>query len=88
MVVGNYTTLLICIVIPYFSDCSIIERYSQHIGRKDNLTIVENDKSLSFNVKRVYYLYGVTDSESLGTQHPQRVGSVLHCSFRLFYCYA
>lgn len=48
-------------------DCSIIELDKHHSDRKGNLTVVENEKTLPFNVKRVYYLYDVPGGESRGS---------------------
>ena len=47
-------------------DCSIVELDRHHSDRKGNLTVVENGKTLPFNVKRVYYLYDVPGGESRG----------------------
>lgn len=49
------------------SDCSIIELDKHHSDRKGNLTVVENGITLSFDVKRVYYLYDVPGGESRGS---------------------
>ena len=48
-------------------DCSIVELDKHHSDRKGNLTVVENGKTLSFDVKRVYYLYDVPAGESRGS---------------------
>ena len=48
-------------------DCSIIEFDKHHSNRKGNLTVVENGKTLPFDVKRVYYLYDVPGGESRGS---------------------
>lgn len=37
-------------------DCTIIEFDRHHSNRKGNLTVVENDKTVPFDVKRTYYL--------------------------------
>ena len=47
-------------------DCSIIELDKHHSDRKGNLTVVQNDETLPFNVKRVYYIYDVPGGESRG----------------------
>ena len=46
-------------------DCSIIE-IDKHHHEKGNLSVVENGKTIPFNVKRVYYLYDVPGGESRG----------------------
>lgn len=47
-------------------DCSMIELDRHHSDRRGNLTVVENGKTLPFDVKRVYYLYDVPGGESRG----------------------
>lgn len=47
-------------------DCSIIELNKHHSDRKGNLSVVENDTSVPFDVKRTYYLYDVPGGESRG----------------------
>lgn len=47
-------------------DCSMIELDKHHSDRKGNLTVVENEETLPFDVKRVYYLYDVPGGESRG----------------------
>ena len=48
-------------------DCSMIELDRHHSDRKGNLTVVENGRTLPFDVKRVYYLYDVPGGESRGS---------------------
>lgn len=47
-------------------DCSIIELSQHHSDRKGNISVVENGKTLPFDVKRVYYIYDVPGGESRG----------------------
>lgn len=47
-------------------DCSIIELNKHHSDRKGNLSVVENEVSVPFDVKRTYYLYDVPGGESRG----------------------
>lgn len=47
-------------------DCSIVELDKHHSDRKGNLSVVENGKTLPFDVKRIYYLYDVPGGESRG----------------------
>ena len=49
------------------NDCKIIELDKHHSDRKGNLTVVENGKTLPFDVKRAYYLYDVPGGESRGS---------------------
>ena len=48
-------------------DCTIIELDKHHSERKGNLTVVENSKTIPFDVKRVYYLYDIPGGESRGS---------------------
>lgn len=47
-------------------DCTMVELDKHHSDRKGNLTVVENGKTLPFDVKRTYYLYDVPGGESRG----------------------
>ena len=47
-------------------DCTIIDLDRHHSNRKGNLTVVENNKTIPFDVKRTYYLYDVPGGESRG----------------------
>ena len=44
----------------------MIELDKHHSDRKANLTVVENRKTVPFDVKRAYYLYDVPGGESRG----------------------
>lgn len=46
-------------------NCTIIE-LNKHSHSKGNITVVENFKTIPFDVKRVYYLYDVPGGESRG----------------------
>lgn len=46
-------------------DCTIIE-LNKHHSRQGNISVVENNKDVPFDVKRVYYLYDVPGGESRG----------------------
>lgn len=46
-------------------DCTIIE-LDKHHHEKGNITVVENNDTVPFDVKRVYYLYDVPSGESRG----------------------
>ena len=52
-------------------DCKVIELDKHHSDRKGNLSVVENGKTLPFDVKRAYYLYDVPGGESRG-EHAHR----------------
>ena len=46
-------------------DCTIIELNKHHVPQ-GNISVVENNKDVPFEVKRVYYLYDVPGGESRG----------------------
>jgi hypothetical protein len=46
-------------------DCSIIE-IDKHHHEKGNISVVENDVTIPFEVERVYYLYDIPGGESRG----------------------
>lgn len=47
-------------------DCTIVELSRHHSERKGDLSVVENGRTLPFDVRRVYYLYDVPGGESRG----------------------
>lgn len=47
-------------------DCTMVELDKHHSKRNGNLTVVENGKTLPFDVKRSYYLYDIPGGESRG----------------------
>lgn len=47
-------------------DCSILELKRHHSDRKGDLTVVENGKTLPFEVRRIFYLYDVPGGEDRG----------------------
>tara|TARA_B110000971_G_scaffold117350_1_gene120249 strand:- start:6431 stop:6841 length:411 start_codon:yes stop_codon:yes gene_type:complete len=46
-------------------DCSIIE-IDKHHHQKGNISVIENNETIPFEVKRVYYLYDVPGGEKRG----------------------
>ena len=46
-------------------DCSIIELDKRH-HEKGNITVVENNQEIPFEVKRIYFLYDVPGGEARG----------------------
>ena len=48
-------------------DCTMVDLDKHHSDRKGNLSVVENGKTLPFDVKRVYYLYDVPGGENRGS---------------------
>jgi len=47
------------------NDCSIIE-LDKHHHDKGNISVVENNREVPFEAKRIYYLYDVPGGESRG----------------------
>ena len=46
-------------------DCSMVEM-DKHHPETGNITVIENGKTIPFDVKRVYYLYDIPGGESRG----------------------
>lgn len=46
-------------------DCSMVEM-DKHHHETGNITVIENGKTIPFDVKRVYYLYDIPGGESRG----------------------
>ena len=46
-------------------DCSILQLRKIH-SREGNITIVENNKDVPFDIRRIYYLYDIPGGESRG----------------------
>lgn len=47
-------------------DCTMIELNKHHSDRKGNISVVENNVTVPFGIKRTYYLYDVPGGESRG----------------------
>lgn len=47
-------------------DCTVLNLSRHHSDRKGNLSVIENNISIPFEVKRAYYLYDVPGGESRG----------------------
>lgn len=58
-------------------DCSILELDRHHSNRKGSLSVVENGKTLPFDVKRVYYLYDVPGGESRGAHAHKKLSQLI-----------
>ncbi len=58
-------------------DCTMIELDRHHSDRKGNLTVVENGKTLPFDVKRVYYLYDVPGGENRGAHAHRELNQLI-----------
>ena len=46
-------------------ECTIIE-FDKHHSTKGNLSVIENQKDIPFDIKRIYYLYDVPGGEKRG----------------------
>lgn len=58
-------------------DCTIIELDKHHSDRKGNLTVVENNKEVPFEVHRTYYLYDVPGGESRGAHAHRELSQLI-----------
>ena len=58
-------------------DCCVINLDKHHSDRKGNLSVVENDVTLPFEVKRIYYLYDVPGGESRGSHAHKELSQLI-----------
>ena len=58
-------------------DCTMVELDKHHSDRKGNLTVVENGKTLPFDVKRVYYIYDVPGGENRGAHAHRELSQLI-----------
>lgn len=58
-------------------DCTIIELDKHHSDRKGNITVVENDQDVPFEVRRTYYLYDVPGGESRGAHAHKELSQLI-----------
>lgn len=58
-------------------DCTIIELDKHHSERMGNLSVVQNDETVPFAVKRVYYLYDVPGGESRGAHAHRNLSQLI-----------
>lgn len=58
-------------------DCSVIELDKHHSDRKGNITVVENDRDVPFEVRRTYYLYDVPGGESRGAHAHRELSQLI-----------
>ena len=57
-------------------DCTIIE-LSKHHAPQCNISVVENDIDIPFDIKRVYYLYDVPGGESRGAHAHKELSQLI-----------
>jgi hypothetical protein len=58
-------------------DCTIIEFDKHHSDRRGNISVVENNFTIPFDVKRVYYLYDVPGGESRGAHAHKKLSQLI-----------
>ncbi|MBQ9659081.1 MAG: WxcM-like domain-containing protein [Clostridia bacterium] len=58
-------------------NCTIIELSKHHSDRKGNISVVENDKTVPFEVKRVYYLYDIPGGEERGAHAHKELSQLI-----------
>jgi hypothetical protein len=58
-------------------DCTIIQLDQHHSDRKGNITVVENGKTVPFDVKRTYYLYDIPGGESRGAHAHKELSQLI-----------
>ncbi len=57
-------------------DCTVLE-LSKHPRKEGNLTVVENGRSVPFDVQRVYYIYDVPGGASRGAHAHYRLKQLI-----------
>ena len=57
-------------------DCSIIE-FSKHHAPQGNISVVENNKDVPFEIKRTYYLYDVPGGVSRGAHAHRELSQLI-----------
>ncbi len=58
-------------------DCTIVELDKHHSDRKGNISVVENNVTIPFDVKRVYYLYDIPGGESRGAHAHKELSQLI-----------
>lgn len=58
-------------------DCKVIELDRHHSDRQGDLSVIENNLHVPFDVKRVYYLYDIPGGESRGGHAHKRLYQLL-----------
>lgn len=58
-------------------DCTIIELDKHHSDRKGNISVVENNRDIPFEVRRTYYLYDVPGGESRGAHAHKELSQLI-----------
>ena len=58
-------------------DCTMIELDKHHSERRGNLSVVQNEDTIPFEVKRIYYLYDVPGGESRGAHAHKELSQLI-----------
>lgn len=58
-------------------DCTVIELDKHHSNRKGNLSVIENQHTLPFDVKRIYYIYDVPGGENRGAHAHRNLSQLI-----------
>lgn len=58
-------------------DCTIIELDKHHSDRKGNISVVENNNDIPFEIRRAYYLYDVPGGESRGAHAHKELSQLI-----------
>lgn len=58
-------------------DCTMIELDKHHSERMGNLSVVQNEETVPFAVKRIYYLYDVPGGEARGAHAHKELSQLI-----------
>ncbi|MCR5709031.1 MAG: FdtA/QdtA family cupin domain-containing protein [Bacteroidales bacterium] len=58
-------------------DCEVLPLEIHHSDRKGNLSVIENGRSLPFDVRRIYYIYDVPGGESRGAHAHRELNQLI-----------
>ncbi len=61
--------------------CTLIE-LDKHHHEKGNITVIENNHEIPFNINRIYYLYDIPGGESRGGHAHKGVKPNTDCGWR------
>lgn len=70
----NVAQELIKIIINYVAELRLDKHHSE---RKGNISVIENDKTIPFEVKRVYYLYDIPGGEERGAHAHKKLQQLI-----------
>lgn len=68
---------------PTVSDCLLID-ISVIKNKSGNISVIENNKCIPFEIKRIYYLYDISEGENRGEHAHIECHQVLIASFGSF----